>query len=202
MTAWIEQLITQAGYPGIAFLMFLENLFPPIPSEVIMPLAGYTAAQQPELSLVGVIVAGSLGSTVGMTFWYYVGRWFSEARLRSFAARHGRWLTLGQRDIAKIDRWFDRGGRWAIFIGRCVPTIRTLISVPAGIFAMSLRTFLPLTLAGVTIWNAGLAWVGYSLGGDYAVIDKYLGPASLAVIVLMILVYLYRLITFTDKSPV
>ncbi|MGB3723009.1 MAG: DedA family protein [Pacificimonas sp.] len=196
MTAWIENLIAEAGYIGIAFLMFLENLFPPIPSEVIMPLAGYTAAHSGDLSLIGVVAAGSLGSTIGMTFWYYVGIWFSEQRLRAFAARHGRWLTLSPLDIAKVDRWFDSGGRWAICAGRCVPTIRTLISIPAGIFDMPLRIFLPLTLAGVTLWNAGLAYVGYRLGGDYPVIDRYLGPISIAIMVLIVFGYIYRFATF------
>ncbi|MBV7255164.1 DedA family protein [Pacificimonas sp. WHA3] len=198
MTDWIEQLIAQAGYSGIAFLMFLENLFPPIPSEVIMSLAGYAAAQGNGLSLTGVIVSGSLGSLIGMTFWYYVGRWFSQERLRELVLRHGRWLTIGVRELDRIDYWFEHGGRWAIMIGRCVPTIRTLISVPAGIFAMPLRVFLPLTFIGVSAWNAALAWLGYQLGGEYQAIEQYLGPVSLAVIAAMVAFYLWRVATFTS----
>ncbi|MHB9880868.1 DedA family protein [Pacificimonas sp. ICDLI1SI03] len=196
MTDWIQTLISDAGYAGIALLMFLENLFPPIPSEVIMPLAGYAAAQGNDMSLFGVIIAGSVGSLIGMTFWYYVGLWVGEETLRRVAIRHGRWLTTSTRDLDRIDRWFERGGRWAVMIGRCVPTIRTLISVPAGIFAMPLRQFLPLTFAGVFIWDAALAWLGHRLGSDYAVVDRYLGPLSIAVIGLMLIVYIWRVINF------
>ncbi|MEO0499890.1 MAG: DedA family protein [Pseudomonadota bacterium] len=196
MTDWIEHMIESAGYLGIAFLMFLENLFPPIPSEVIMPLAGYTAARGDGLSLAGVILAGSLGSLLGMTFWYYVGRVVGENRLKAFAARHGRWLTLRPRDIERVDRWFHDGGRWAILVGRCIPTIRTLISVPAGIFGMRLRSFLVLTFIGVAIWDAALAWLGWTLGGDYAAIDRYLGPVSLAIVAAILVFYLYRVATF------
>ncbi|MGB7404863.1 MAG: DedA family protein [Pacificimonas sp.] len=196
MTEWIEGLIADLGYLGIGFLMFLENLFPPIPSEVIMPLAGYAAAQQDGLSLTGVILAGSIGSLVGMAFWYWVGLKFSEERLRAFVQDHGRWLTIKPKELDRIDRWFDGGGRWAVFLGRCVPTIRTLISVPAGLFAMPLPTFLALTFAGVAIWDAGLAWIGYSLGDGYTVVDQWLGPVSIAITAAIVLGYLWRLATY------
>lgn len=197
MTAWIEELITGMGYPGIAFLMLLENVFPPIPSEVIMPLAGYTAANSSELTMTGVILAGTLGSVVGMYFWYVVGRAFGEDRLRRVVQKHGRWLTMRERDFDRVNAWFDRGGRIAVGVGRCVPTIRTLISVPAGLFEMPLRWFLPLTSAGVFVWDAVLAWLGYRLGDNYAQIDAYLGPVSIAITGLIVGIYLYRVAVFS-----
>lgn len=113
--------------------MFLENVFPPIPSEVIMPAAGF-AAGQGRLSLIGVIVAGTVGSVAGALFWYYVGKWIGADRLRRWAGRHGRWLTLAPKDIDRVDRWFDQHSGKAVFLGRLVPALRTLISVPAGVF--------------------------------------------------------------------
>src|SRR3546814_4878679 len=111
--------------------MLAENVFPPIPSEVILPLAGYTAAQG-RGSLWVVAIAGTLGSAAGAVLWYYVGRWIGIERLKRFASRHGRWLTLTPGEVNHVDRWFDRYGRWAVLFGRMVPGVRTLISVPAG----------------------------------------------------------------------
>ncbi|MEE4350926.1 MAG: DedA family protein [Pacificimonas sp.] len=196
MTAWIEQLINDLGYAGIAFLMFLENLFPPIPSEVIMPLAGYAASSSDDLSMTGVILAGTFGSVVGMTVWYYVGRAFGEERLLALVSRHGRWLAMSERDFHRVNRWFDGSGRFAVGVGRCIPTIRTLISVPAGLFEMPLKVFLPLTTAGVFVWDAALAWLGYWLGSEYDAIGAWLGPVSAVVIAGILLAYGYRVATW------
>ena len=129
----IVQFLEEAGYLGIALLMFLENLFPPIPSELIMPLAGFEAARGTK-SLPLVILSGSAGSIAGALFWYYVGKWIGARRLKAWAGRHGRWLTLKPSEVDKVDAWFDRHCAEAVFLGRLVPTVRTLISVPAGIF--------------------------------------------------------------------
>lgn len=138
----IVVLISKLGGLGVFLLMFGENLFPPIPSEVILPLAGYTAAQG-RGSLPVVIMAGTLGSVAGATLWYYVGRWIGIERLKRFAADHGRWLTLTPEEIDRVDKWFDRYGRWAVLFGRLLPGIRTLISVPAGVTGMALGPFWP-----------------------------------------------------------
>ena len=195
VTSWIEQLIEQMGYLGIAFLMFLENVFPPIPSEVIMPLSGYTASRG-ELSFWGVVLAGTLGTFAGALLWYYVGRFIDEDRLRRFTGKHGRWLTMSKRDLDRVDKWFEKSGTWAILIGRVVPTIRTLISVPAGIFCMPLAKFVPFTLAGTFAWNLFLAWLGQRLGQNYETVETYLGPVSMAIVAAIVLYYIYRVITF------
>lgn len=199
MTSWIESLITHLGYAGIALLMFIENVFPPIPSEIIMPLAGYTAGRG-HLNIWLVIAAGTVGTFFGALLWYYVGRWLDEDRMRSWTRRHGRWLTMTVRDLNRVDRWFDRSGQWAVLIGRVIPTIRTLISVPAGIFRMPLHTFCLFTFFGSLAWNAALALIGRSLGQNYEAVDTYLGPVSMTVLAVILLYYLYRLVTFRPQD--
>ncbi len=175
--------------------MFLENLFPPIPSEVIMPAAGFGAGQG-QLSLIGVILAGTLGSVAGALFWYYVGKWTGADRLRRWAGQHGRWLTLAPRDIDRVDRWFDRHSGKAVFLGRLVPAMRTLISVPAGVFGMSLPHFLLSTTLGTALWTTLLAAAGYLLQGQYRIIADCLNPVTNVIVGLAIVGYLYRVATW------
>lgn len=191
----IIEFLNGAGYFGIAALMFLENLFPPIPSEVIMPSAGYSAGQG-RLSLWGVIVAGTAGSVAGALFWYYIGKWIGADRLRRWAGRHGRWLTLAPRDIDRVDRWFDRHCGKAVFFGRLVPALRTLISVPAGVFGMGLPRFLLFTTLGTALWTTLLAGAGYLLQGQYRVVADYLNPATNIIVGLAVAAYLYRVATW------
>ncbi|MHA6287883.1 DedA family protein [Maricaulis sp. CAU 1757] len=193
MDTWITEFLEQGGYPAIALLMFLENVFPPIPSELVMPLAGY-AAQRGELSLVGVTLAGSLGSLAGAVFWYVLAIWFGLPRLKRLAARHGRWLTLHPDDIDRADAWFDRHGGRAVLLGRLVPAVRTLISVPAGVTGMPWWRFLAFTTIGTVAFTALLAWAGYSLGEEHEVVGQWIGPVSNTVLLVMLGVYLWRLL--------
>ncbi|MBY8823499.1 DedA family protein [Sphingomonas colocasiae] len=195
MTEWITGLIEDMGYLGIALLMFLENLFPPLPSEVIMPMAGFTASGG-ELSLAGVLVAGTAGTLSGALFWYGVARWLGEKRLKRWAGRHGRWITLSPKDIDALDHWFAAHSRWAVPVGHLVPGIRTLISIPAGIFGMGLPRFMLLTLAGAGAWTSALGLAGCALGSRYEEVERYLGPASSAIMAVILLWYLYRVATF------
>jgi membrane protein DedA with SNARE-associated domain len=195
VTDWITGLIEQMGYFGIALLMFLENLFPPLPSEVIMPMAGFTASDG-ELNIVGVLIAGTVGTLAGALFWYTVARKLGEDRLRRWADRHGRWITLSPEDIDKLDGWFERHSRWAVPVGHLVPGIRTLISIPAGIFGMGLARFILLTVLGAGAWTSALGLAGYVLGSRFDQVDRYLGPASTAIMGAILLWYLYRVATF------
>ncbi len=181
MVEWIKNLMESLGYAGIVFLMFLENIFPPIPSELIMPLAGFTSTQG-ELSYVGVVLAGSLGSVLGAIPLYYLGRLVGEERLKEWADRHGKWLTVSSKEIEKVDRWFDQHGNKAVFFGRLVPGIRSLISIPAGISGMNLATFLLYSALGASLWTAMLAYLGRLLGENYEKVDAYLGPVSYIVL--------------------
>jgi len=199
MASWIETIVREFGAFGVALLMFLENVFPPIPSELIMPLAGYAAAKG-EGSLLLIILGGALGSLAGAFFWYVIGRVIGEDRLKSFAARHGRWLTLSDDDVDAAQKWFERHGRVAVLVGRLVPTIRTLISVPAGFARMPLAQFLAYSAIGTALWVTLLAGLGAWLGQNYAAVEKWLGPVSTGIVVLLVLTYIYRVVTFKKRA--
>ena len=191
----VTELVDGGSYLVIALLMFAENIFPPIPSELIMPLAGFSAASG-DLHLIGVIVAGTAGSVVGAAFWYLVGRWVSVERLRRFAAEHGRWLNISPEEVDKVDDWFDSHGGKAVLLGRLLPGIRTLISVPAGLTGMSVPRFMVYSTSGTAIWTAFLATAGYLLGEQYDRVASWVNPVGTAVIAAIVLTYLYRVATF------
>lgn len=199
MASWIENIIDTFGVAGIAFLMFLENVFPPIPSELIMTLAGF-AASRGDASIIAVTLAGVAGSLAGAVFWYVVGRLFDHERVKRLADTHGRWLTVSRRDVEKADDWFDNHGHWAVLVGRLIPTVRTLISIPAGLSEMPVGRFLVFTALGTSMWTALLAAVGYWLGNDYQRVQQWLDPVSTAVVILIALVYVWRFITFPARQ--
>lgn len=202
MFNWITSLIDSVGAFGVALLMFLENVFPPIPSELIMPLAGYTASHGSGYGwglLFLVIVAGSIGSVAGAVLWYWIGMKIGVDQLKTFSRRHGRWLTLTPAEIDQADAWFDRYGGRAVFIGRLIPTVRTFISVPAGLACMSFPTFLAYTAAGTAIWTSLLAFAGWFLGSQYQRVNDWVDPVSMAVLVAILGWYLYRVATFDRK---
>ncbi len=189
----IVEIVSALGYVGVFLLMLLENIFPPIPSELIMPLAGFVAARG-DLNFIAVILVGTAGSVVGALPWYYAGAKLGQKRMSHFAERWGHWLTLSPEDVDKASEWFDRHGKGAVFFGRLIPAVRTLISVPAGIAGMSMTKFLIYSTLGSLIWTALLALAGYLLESQYQKVSEYLNPVSTAIVVLMVLYYLYRLI--------
>lgn len=199
MFDWITALIDQLGLPGVALMMFLENVFPPIPSELIMPLAGFNAAQG-RMGLVGVILAGTLGSLAGAVLWYLLGRAVGTARLRRLAARHGRWLTVTPGELDRADAWFDRHGGVAVFLGRLVPTVRTLISIPAGLSEMPLGRFLAWSGLGTLIWTTLLALTGYLLEDAYHRVENWVNPVSTVVVVGIVGLYLWRVATWGRRG--
>jgi membrane protein DedA with SNARE-associated domain len=194
MSDWIISLIEQSGYLGIAFLMFLETLFPPIPSELIMPLAGVAAAQS-ELSLPFAIAAGTAGAMLGNIIWYLAARALGHDRLRPIVLRHGKWLTVSWKDVEKAHRWFDAHGVAFVFVARVLPTVRTLVSVPAGLLDMRFRNFLIASTAGTAIWTSILATAGYQLRENFTDIERVIEPVSNAVLVTLVAAYLWRLLT-------
>ena len=198
MASWIETIVETTGVFGIAFLMFLENVFPPIPSELIMPLAGYVAAKG-DASIVLVVVAGTFGSLAGATFWYGLGRLVDHERMKRLADRHGRLLTMTRRDIERADEWFDAHGHYAVLFGRLVPTVRTLISIPAGLSEMPLMRFLVFSGIGTAIWTTLLALFGYAVGGRYRELESWIDPISYGVIALIVAIYLWRVLTFKQR---
>jgi membrane protein DedA with SNARE-associated domain len=192
MADWITGFISEYGYGALVGLMFLENAFPPLPSELIMPFAGYVAARG-ELHPVGVVVAGSAGSLLGALAWYAVGYWVGIDRLKRFARRHGRWLTLAPDDVVQAERWFNRFGSVAVCVGRLIPAVRSIISVPAGVARMGLGRFLLWSTVGTTAWSGLLAALGYQLGTRFSDVERWLQPVSWAIVVIALGGYLYRL---------
>ena len=188
---WIETTMASAGNFGIAMLMFAENIFPPIPSELIMPLAGFTAHTKPEsgLTVTSVIIAGVLGTMAGTMPWYYLGVWLGEERLRTLADRYGKWVGMTGEDLDRANRWFYRHGTVAVFLGRLVPGLRTVISLPAGISRMRLAPFLAYSTLGSAIWISILTGAGYVLGQNYELVDQYLAPVSKIVVVSLVVAF-------------
>ena len=199
MSQWIIGLIAGGGYWGIALLMFLENVFPPIPSEVIMGLAGIQVGQG-KMSFALVILFGTVGSTLGNYAWYLLGRVYGFRRLEGLVNRWGRWLTLEWEDICRINALFERHGGKIVFFFRFLPAFRTIVSLPAGLFRMGHIRFLLATFAGAAIWNVILAGAGYYLGKNFSRIDDYVGPISTATIVFILLFYIYRVITWKPRA--
>lgn len=200
MTDWVVTLIDAGGYWGIAFLMVLENVFPPIPSELIMGIGGIRVGQG-RMELMPLLVAGTLGTTVGNYFWYIVGRALGFARLRPLVRRFGRVLTLEWRDVRRINTLFRRYGPGIVFVFRFMPAFRTMVSLPAGLFRMGHIRFLVWTTAGAFIWNLMLVGGGWWLGRQVTQIDRYLGPVTWAVVGLCVVGYLWRLRTWRPRYP-
>lgn len=198
MTKYITSILESAGYFGIVFLMFLENVFPPIPSEFIMPLAGFMVTQG-RLSFVGVVAAGVVGSMLGTLPFYYLGRRMDEERLKTLADRHGRWLTVSREDIEKAQKWFDHHGGLTVLFCRLIPGVRSVISIPAGINRMNFAAFLLYSAVGTAIWTGLLTYLGYFLKANFAEVEEYLNPASYFVFGAIFLIYLVRV--FRHKSP-
>ena len=195
MTDWIRSLMEEWGAAGVGVLMFLENVFPPIPSEVVLPLAGYQASQG-HLSLPLALTAGTAGSLAGVTLWYLAARWFGTRGLTRFAERHGRALTLTPGDIDGVNDWFGRHGGKAVLFGRLVPGVRTLISIPAGICGMSLPRFLLLSAAGTAAWSTLLIVAGHTLGDRFDQVGHWVSPVGNVVLGGCLVYYLYRVLTF------
>lgn len=199
MKEWILQIMTSLNYVGIGLLMFLENLFPPIPSELIMPLAGFTISQK-QMEFFPAIFAGVVGTMLGALPWYYVGKLVGEENIKRLADKYGKWISISRKDIEKADQWFHRHGEKAVFFGRLVPGVRTLISLPAGISNMKLIPFLIYSTLGTTIWISFLTFAGYKLGENYELVDEYLAPVSKIVFVILILAFVFWLVQKRRKK--
>jgi membrane protein DedA with SNARE-associated domain len=163
---WVTSVVETLGYGGVAFLVALENLFPPIPSEVVLPLAGFVAAEG-SASLVGMIVAATIGSMVGAYILYGISAAIGPVRLRALVVRYGRWFGLDEADLDKAEGWFDKRANVAVLLCRCVPLMRSLISIPAGFRRMPLVPFSLYTLLGSLVWNVVLIGAGYLLGEQW-----------------------------------
>ncbi len=192
MVEWVTNTVAAGGLLGVFALMFLENLFPPIPSEVIMPLAGFAAAQG-KISLAGAVLAGIAGTIAGNAFWFELARAFGAARTKRIVERYGRWLGILREDVEKAEATLRRWGPMAVFLGRMMPGIRTVISIPAGLVEMPRPVFYAWTLLGTVIWVGGLALLGYWLEGRAAAIGGWVDPIGKVLIALVGLGVLWQL---------
>jgi membrane protein DedA with SNARE-associated domain len=192
MFDWIVAVIARLGYVGVALLTFLENVFPPIPSELVIPLAGFVAARG-ELQIAAVIAIATAGSLAGATAWYVLGQRIGEPRLRRWVGRHGKWLTLSAHDVDRSNDWFRRHGRVAVLVGRLVPGVRTFISLPAGFSGMPLKPFLLYSALGTVIWTGVLAGAGVVLQANFSRVGDYVNVATNILLAgfLALLVYRY-----------
>ncbi len=193
MSEWIIHLIDQKGYLGVGFLMFLETVFPPIPSEVIMPVAGLAAARG-KMDIFGVVASGTLGAMLGNYFWYLVARVIGIERFKPWIEKYGRWLTFDWAEIERAEKLFGRQGWAIVFFGRMLPTLRSLISIPAGLLHMRLSTFVIWSTIGTTGWTALLGFSGWALGQRFGTVETVVGPLSTAVLVVIAIGYVWRLI--------
>jgi membrane protein DedA with SNARE-associated domain len=173
MQSWIESIMEQFGYLGILFLIALENVFPPIPSEVILTFGGYMTTRT-NLTILGVIIAATIGSIVGAVILYGVGRLLDVKRLEKIVDRWGHLLRVTRQDIYKADAWFDKYGYWTVLFCRMVPLIRSLISIPAGMSNMNFGLFLVFTTIGTLIWNIILVSVGAAVGESWEEIVAFM----------------------------
>lgn len=194
MSDWVVRLIEQSGYLGVGFLMFLETIFPPIPSEVIMPVAGMAAAKG-KLGFVPVVASGTAGAMLGNMVWYLAARALGIHRLKPLIDRYGRWLTLTWPEVVRAERWFAQHGTAFVFFGRLLPTVRSLVSVPAGLLRMRFRNFFIASALGTATWTSILATAGYKLQENVADVGTMVGPISNAVLVVLAVAYVWRLWT-------
>lgn len=187
ISEWVLSIMAKFGYFGILFAMFAENVFPPIPSEVIMPAAGF-AASKGDLNLLMVILAGTLGAVLGALPLYYLGRVFDKERLVTFTETYGKYVFITPNDVTSANDWFEKHGKIAVFFGRMVPGVRSLISIPAGMNKMPLLPFLVLTALGSSVWTSVLTLAGYYLGQNYDVIEGILAPYSKGISVFIVFI--------------
>ena len=186
MEAWIISVMESYGYAGIFFLILLENIFPPIPSEIVLTVGGFMTTTT-SLNIAGVIAASTAGSVAGAVVLYYIGRFLSVERLEGVVEKYGKWLRVKKQDLYKADAWFDRYGVWTVFFGRLIPLVRSLISIPAGMSGMKVKWFLLFTIAGTLIWNTILVIIGAAVGENRVAIMEQMEIYSNVVYALIVL---------------
>lgn len=198
MQAWITDFMEQFGYIGIFFMIALENIFPPIPSEVILPFGGFMTTYT-SLTVPGVIAAATAGSVAGALVLYGIGRLLSVERLERIVDRWGGWLRVKPEDIAKANLTFHRYGVWAVFFGRMVPLVRSLISIPAGMAKMNIGLFVWLSVLGTLIWNTILISIGVALGESWGKVSEVIGMYAEVVYVIIAAIILIGAVRFWKR---
>ena len=193
LATWVQDVINQFGYFGVALLVIVENVFPPIPSEIVLPFAGFVAQQgssaaQSDTSVIGMMIAATIGSVVGALILYFVSAAIGPDRLRAFVEKFGKWFGVKSSDLVRAEAWFDRRSLLAVLVGRCVPLIRSIVSIPAGFRRMKLSSFVVLTAIGSAVWNIALIGAGAVLKDQWDVVGDYVGVFQWVVVAAIIVV--------------
>jgi membrane protein DedA with SNARE-associated domain len=199
MDNWIVNLIEQGGYWGIALLMFLENVFPPIPSELIMGLGGVAVARG-TMEFWPLLWVGTVGSTLGNYVWFLLGDRLGYRRLEPLVDRWGRWLTMRWSDVEGATRFFQSHGQWVVFVMRFSPFLRTMISLPAGLSHMRHWKFLLFTFAGAMVWNALLIVGGHWLADYLETANGLAGPVIGGMVALVVAIWGWRVARWKDED--
>ena len=187
LAQWVQDVIEQLGYLGVALLVVLENVFPPIPSEIVLPFAGFVA-QQGSYSVVLMILAATVGSVIGALIMYWIAAVIGDDRLHAFTRKLGKWVQIREADLTRAEEWFDRHAMSAVLVGRCVPLIRSVVSIPAGFRRMKLVPYIAYTFLGSLVWNIALVGAGAILGDNWERVGSYVGVFQWVVIALVIAV--------------
>ena len=198
LATWVQDVINQFGYFGVALLVVIENVFPPIPSEIVLPFAGFVAQQgagaaQSDTSVIGMMIAATVGSVVGALILYFVSAAIGPDRLRAFVEKFGKWFGVKPADLVRAEAWFDRRSFVAVLVGRCVPLIRSIVSIPAGFRRMKLTNFILLTAIGSAVWNIALIGAGAVLKDQWDRVGDYVGVLQW-VVVLAIVLFVVRFV--------
>lgn len=195
---WAIDVIDALGYWGLFLILVLENVFPPIPSEAVLPLAGFLTGQG-EMNYFLAVLVSTLGAVGGALILYYVGWWFGDSRVRWIVDKWGRWLAVTENDLDKANAWFDRHGYIAVLICRCVPIVRSLVSIPAGILRMPIVPFVLYSALGSAVWNAILIGLGWIVGDNWEDIEHYADYFQYAVALGIIVAVIYYVIKRRDR---
>ena len=198
MDNWLTEIMNEYGYMGVMFLIAIENIFPPIPSEVILTFGGFMTTTS-NMSIVGVVISATAGSVIGAIVLYIIGLQLDVARLEKVVDRWGSILRVTTDDVHKADTWFDKYGAWTVFFCRFIPLIRSLISIPAGMSNMNVGLFLLLTTLGTLIWNIVLVYLGATVGNSWEVIVEYMDIYSKLVYVILFLLLIFLLFIFIKR---
>ncbi len=200
LASWVQDVIEQLGYLGVALLVVAENVFPPIPSEIVLPFAGFVARRGSD-SVVIMILAATVGSVVGALIMYWIAAVIGDDRLHAFTRKFGKWVQIRESDLTKAEEWFDRHAMAAVLVGRCVPLIRSVVSIPAGFRRMKLVPYMLYTFLGSLVWNIALVGAGALLGDNWERVGSYVGVFQWAVIASVVVAVARFLWTHVLRRP-
>ena len=201
LATWVQDVIEQLGYLGVALLVVLENVFPPIPSEIVLPFAGFVA-QRGSDSVVLMILAATVGSVIGALIMYWIAAVIGDERLHVFTRKFGKWVQIREADLTRAEEWFDRHVVSAVLVGRCVPLIRSVVSIPAGFRRMKLIPYIAYTFLGSLVWNIALVGAGAMLGENWERVEPVVATFQWIVIVLIVAAAARLVYTFFRRRRV